>query len=222
MQAPREYLVAVGRAASLGRFVALPPLELHRDDPVVVRTDRGLEVGRLLRAVSAGEGVLPYRPPPGEITRVVAPADRRLLEELDAAARDLANEARQLAGELALPLEVLEAEPLLEPRGFLLHILRFADADLRPFTSQLSRRHGAAIHFYDLTQPSVEQREDDPGCGSCSSGGCGEGGCGSCSTGGGCSTGCGTASPARFNEEWREYFAELREQMGRRIGMPLR
>src|SRR5262249_18487963 len=153
--------------------------------------------------------VLPYRPPPGELIRLLAPDDRLNLNTLGDELSDLFTQAQSLADELGLPMEVVDAEAVLEPRGFVFHLLRYAEADLRPWTSRLSPSASAYVHIHDLTNPEafVGHVSDVPdlggGCGSCGSGG----GCGSCGegcgdghvgnvphTGGGCGSGCSSGS----------------------------
>jgi hypothetical protein len=216
---PREYLVAIGAAGILGRFVARPSVQVVRGDEVVVKTDRGLERGIVLRQVDADEGQLAYRPPPGELLRPLGSADRRRLEDLTLELNDLFDQARQVASELALPLEIVDAEPVLEPRGFVFHLLRLAEVDLRPWTSRLSTSASAYVYIQDLTNPAALHAGH--GCGTCGQGGCGncgsEGGCGS----GGCGSGCSTGNREDFERDWKAYFAELREQMGRRVQLPM-
>lgn len=221
MDAPRQYLIAVGRAGQLGHYLA--PAIYQRGDRVLVQTDHGQELGEVLQPVAAGEAPLAYRPPPGEVLRRWTPADDLLLTNHDEIAEQLLAAATDLAADLSLPLQVLDVEPVLEPKGFVLHLLRFAEADLRPWVSQLSRQFDAYLHLLDVTDPN--SLEDAPGCGSCGSS---EGGCGSCgegggcgSEGGGCSTGCGSKPPGEFERDWQAYFAELRQGMDRRIGLPM-
>src|SRR5207248_222591 len=78
--------------------------------------------------------------------------------------------ARALSAELALPLEVIDAEVLLDGAHAVLHHLRFADADVRPFVSTLAREFDLHIQLTDLTRSDVHAEEEaEHGCGSCGS-----------------------------------------------------
>jgi hypothetical protein len=95
-----------------------------------------------------------------------------------------------------------------------LHHLRGAECDVRPFVSTLAREFGLHVLLVDLSQQGNtalddEEESSDHGCGSCGSdGGCGRGGCGSCSSGG-CGSCSGETAPAPSR------FAQLRELMER-------
>jgi hypothetical protein len=125
-------------------------------------------------------------------------------------AHELFGRAAALAGELGLPVEVLDAEVLLDGEHGTLHHVRWADCDVRPFVSTLSREFDLHLTLTDLTGPGAEPEEEDHGCGR---EGCGAGGCGSCGAGG-CGS-CGSEGPA----DLKAYFAELRAQMERRTSL---
>src|SRR5438132_12352818 len=97
MTSPREYLVAVGAAGTLGRFIAMPSLRVQRSDEVIVKTDRGLERGAVLRPVESDQVILPYRPPPGELVRHFTLADRHHFASLAVEQSTILCEARRPA-----------------------------------------------------------------------------------------------------------------------------
>jgi hypothetical protein len=99
-----------------------------------------------------------------------------------------------------LPLEILDAEVLLDGERAVLYHVRWAECDVRPFVSSLSRRHTLQIELQDLSR--VEEGCGKPDCGR------DKGGCDSCGSGGGCGS-CGSQNP----DELQAYFAQLREQM---------
>ena len=128
--------------------------------------------------------------------------------------RLLFEHGRRLAAELQLPLELIDVEVLLDGEHGVLHLLRFADCDVRPFVSAASRTSGLHILLTDLGRPAaLAPEEEHAGCGR---EGCGRGagGCSTCGTGGGCGS-CGTAEP----QDAKEYFAGLREQMEQRTAL---
>jgi hypothetical protein len=199
-----EYLVGYGLQGDFGRFRPAQPLTCRRGDRVVVRSVRGLEVGRVLCEATPRHAHFLPNTTLAPLLRPAGPDDDRQEGAMRERGRHLLDRASALGTELALPLEVLDAEVLLDGQSGVLHLLRWAEADVRPFVSTLSREEALAIALVDLAAPPAA--EEHPGCGSC-----GAGGCGSCGTGGGCGS-CGSARP----EEVRAYFAGLREQMDRR------
>ena len=203
----REYLVRHGLLGDIGRFQASEPLALRRGTHVVIRGPHGSRMGEIVRPAGQGGPGLG-----GELLRAADPDDEARHARLSTRSRDLltrANDAR--AG-----VEFLDAEIFLDgAHAALLHVCP-AGTDLTCVRRALEQESGLVLTLHDLTRPVAEAVG---GCGDCGSGGgCSTGGCstGGCGTGGGCSSGsCGSAKP----EEVKEYFAELRGQMERR--MPL-
>jgi cell fate regulator YaaT (PSP1 superfamily) len=207
-----EYLVSYGLAGDFGRFQSPRPLPCRRGARVVVRSYRGLEVGSVLRAATPRHAAFLPNTTVGQLLRGLTPDDEQTLDTMRQCGRRLCERAAALADELALPLEVLDAEVLLDGQHAALHLLRRDAGDVRPFVSTLSREFALHIEIADLAHAAEE--EEHHGCGR---EGCGRegGGCGSCGTGGGCGS-CGTkAAP-----DMTAYFAQLREQMeSRRVGL---
>jgi cell fate regulator YaaT (PSP1 superfamily) len=192
-----EYLAGYGRSGDFGRFRAAVPLPCSRGERVVVRSHRGLEIAQILRPSAPGHAHFLPNTTVGQLLRNASAAD--LETELEMARRALSflDRARVLADELSLPLEILDAEILLDGAHAIVYYLRFTDCDVRPFVSALSREFTIHVLLTDLSAPASPPDEHscgkDGGCGSCSSGGCG-----SCST------------------KTKEHFAVLREKMEQR------
>jgi hypothetical protein len=212
----QEYLLSYGALGDFGRFCPVAPLACARGQRAVVRTHRGLEIATVLGEARPGHAHFLPNTSVGPLLRLATPDDLRDEHRRRADACRLYEEAGALAATLSLPLEVLDAEVLLDGEQAVVHHVRWAEFDARPFVSRLSRAFDATVTLYDLSRPAAPAPEDEaahdrgcgrPGCGS-ASGGCGtEGGCG---TGGGCST-CGLKSIP----DLKKYFAGLREQMAR-------
>jgi cell fate regulator YaaT (PSP1 superfamily) len=206
-----EYLLSYGLVGDFGRFRAAHATPCNRSALAVVRTHRGLELGRVLREATPRHANFLPNTTVGALLRLASPDDERIAEEMRERGRRLLDRGRRLADELQLPLELIDVEVLLDGEHGVLHLLRFADFDVRPFVSALSTEFKLHILLTDLGRPGAaisEQEEEHAGCGR---EGCGqEGGGGGCSTGG-CAS-CGAAKPAAD----KEYFAGLRDQMEQR------
>ena len=217
MTATREYLVHHGAAGHVGRFRSADEDGCARGDSVVVRSQRGLELGEVLAAAE------PERVPfpdgfVGELLRRASADDLTLAERGRAAGLELCAAGERLAAASGLPLAVLDAEVLLDGRQAVLHVLKLAVCDEGPWLADLGERHGMIVRLHDLAREAPA--EDHAGAGtSCGAEGCGGGNCGSCGTeaGGG---GCSSCSSGGANE-LAQYFAGLRAQMEERQRVPL-
>jgi cell fate regulator YaaT (PSP1 superfamily) len=200
-----EYLIGFGLRGDFGRFTTAAPLECRRGDRVVIQGSRGVEIGAVLRpATRQLAGLLPDAPA-GTLLRRAGAGDERQAATMARRATDLFDRGRTIAGDLGLPLELLDAEVLLDGAHAVLYHLHWGESDVRPLVSTLARDFDLQVSLLDLTRPTDAAEH---GCGDCGSGGCGS--CGS----GGCGSGtCGRTMPP---EELQAYFAGLREQMDRR------
>lgn len=178
----REYLVGYGKTGAFGRFRPCYPVRCVRGDSVVVRTDEGLELGTVLCEATAGHARFLPNTTVGEFVRVVTARDAHVAACLELRAQELFGDARRLVAELALPLEVLDADVLLDGKLARVHYLGSATCDPRPLLETLADRHHLLIRLHNLAEVDEASREDEhETCGSCGScGSCSAGGCGSC------------------------------------------
>jgi hypothetical protein len=207
-----EYLASYGLLGDFGRFRATRPLPLRRGDRVVVRSHRGLEIAEVLREATPRHANFLPNTTVGQLLRRADPDDERQAQRLRARGQHLFDRGCRLAEELALSVELLDVEVLFDGEHGVLHHVRWAECDVRPFVSTLSREFALHILLQDLSGPrlSAEHRDEEHGCGRPD---CGTGGCGSCGSGG-----CGTCGAAE-SREVQSYFAELRQQMERRTSL---
>jgi hypothetical protein len=209
-----EYLLSHGLAGDFGRFRAAHPLELRRGSWAVVRSQRGLELGQVLRPATPGLATFLPNTTVGELVRPATGDDEATAAQRKAHGQEIGVRGRALADSLAVPVELVDVEVLLDGTHVVLHLLRSASCDVRPLVSALARETGLHILLADMHTVAEDAHEDEEhGCGSCGSesGGCGKGGCGS-------SGGCGSCSPkAKVTSEDAARFAALRQQMERRI-----
>src|SRR5439155_26944641 len=191
-----EYLLSYGNAGDFGRFRCAPPLACDRGERVVVRSPRGQELGVVMWPANSGHSRLLADQFVGQILRLATEADLLLAERMTQRAQKLFEDGRRLLCELALPMEILDVEVLLDGRQAVVHYLRWADCDPRPLMDPLSQRYHVLITLHDLALPSPEETEEHAEDASCGAGGCGAGGCGSCSAGNCASCVSHRASPA--------------------------
>jgi cell fate regulator YaaT (PSP1 superfamily) len=210
-----DYLVTYGRSGDFGRFRAAGDCSYRRGDRVVVSTAHGLDLGSVLCRTLAGHEMFLSRTLLGEVVRPVNDDDERTARASEARAQELFDEGRRLARELALPLEIVDVEVLLDGGQAVVHHVR-ADCDYRALVSRLSRHYGVVIVMNNLALPREPAGHDGAGCGrpDCGQGG---GGCSSC----GSSGGCGTCGKGTTPDQVASYLLGLREQMEQRARTPL-
>ena len=196
------YLIRYGLARSVARFAVDPDdvdpslagRVLDRGDVVVIRTHRGTELGEVLSEVpDAFEAEGPVAPllrvaDGGDLERARA-AETRRPADFDA--------CRAVFGAGIWPLELIDAEPLLDEGRTVLHYLGPHRLDASGLVAIFRDRCGLDIVLEPVgpdipddeldaeDEPAaIEDEPADHGCGSCGSK---SGGCGSCgSAGGGC------------------------------------
>ncbi len=204
----QEYLLSYGALGDFGRFFPAVPLTCRRGQRTVVRSHRGLELATVLGEARPGHAAFLPNTTVGSLLRLATPEDEALAVRRRQDARCLVDEARSLTGRLGLPIEILDAEVLLDGEHAVLHHVRWADFDPRDLVSSLSPSCDAHIVLLDLTGgPSAGVAEEgaEKGCGRPD---CGSEGGGGCGTGGGCST-CGLHNMA----DLKKHFAGLRTRM---------
>ncbi len=201
-----EFLVSHGKSGAFGRFIPAFPLSLRRGDRVVVESQRGLELGCVLCPASDQHARFLGNITVGRLIRPAEPADEKAQEARQDLARNIFEDGRHLAASLALPLEILDVEVLLDGATAILHFLGRSTDNSAALVEPLQQRHRVVVQMENLALPEAAEPSEHGGCGKPD---CGKssGGCSSCGSGGGCSS-CGSAKV-----DMAAYFAHLRVQM---------
>src|SRR4051812_46432150 len=119
MSSHDDYLVSYGLTGQLGRFHADQPLALRRGDRVVIRSERGLELGSILRPSAPGHGRYLPESTVGRLLRRAPSSDQPYAQERARRAEQLFARAGELARALGLSVTPLDAEVLLDDRAVL-------------------------------------------------------------------------------------------------------
>ena len=144
-----EYLVSFGLSGDFARFQG--PLSLRRGERVVVRGSRGLEIGTILRPASERlAGLLPEGNA-GELVRRATADDEALALRLRERGQRIFMDARRLARELNLVLEVLDVEVPLDEQFAIVQVLGSPDQAL---VEALAEKHDIAIALHNLGHAS--------------------------------------------------------------------
>jgi hypothetical protein len=204
-----NYLIGYGSCNFLGCFV--PKNAGHtflRGDRVVIQSERGKELGTVL--MRTDELALPpsLNHIPGEIIGPAEQADETNAQALAEKSVVAFGQARTIVRELAPSLEIIDVEVIGEPDAYVFHLVRFDEAPLQTIQDALSQCFHGKILFHNVSDWSNKVAEVSCGAEGCGSGNCSsKGGCAN----GTCGSGCGSSKA--FPDQWRAYFAQLREQM---------
>ena len=169
--------------ATVGHFVSPDAVRYPRGSQVVVRTQRGLELGEVLAPPSEWSEV----ESDGNILRPVAIEDQLLaarLEKNRAAAYDACS-AR--INELGLSTVLLDVEHLFDGQSLVFYFLGEPPDELQEVCTELAEVYEASAQFRQFTETLLTGC--GPGCGTADAVGAG---CGSCAIGK--ATGCGSCA----------------------------
>jgi cell fate regulator YaaT (PSP1 superfamily) len=212
-----QYVVGFGKSGGLGCFTVVEAMELTRGDRVVVRTARGVEFGEVLGPATLRQARLIGALAAGDILRRCTHDDEVAHVRLRRQADAMFEACRARAAELALPLQILDVEVLLDGRHAIVQFVGGADVDAENLAAALPADDAIEFRLENLATPAPVDHEDHShgGCGKPDCGRTEGGGCSTCSTGGGCSS-CGAGQV-----DLRPYFAHLRDKMEAQHRTPL-
>jgi hypothetical protein len=213
-----EYLVRYGLMGRVSRFWSGSGGFEH-GQAVVVRSQRGTELGEVLIELTAAPGPgLDHALTPPDSARLLRAAGPDDIERAHRGERDRDREfttCQRVVEAGAWPIDLIDVESLLDDRRIVLHYLGPQHVDLAGLRAAVGSMHGLDVLFEpvgaDGAEPGPDERHAlDPGagCGHCgSNGGCGsaaEGGCGSSveAAHAGCS-GCAVRALAAASERSR-------------------
>jgi len=202
-----EYLVSYGLSGEFGRFAAAEPVQCSRGDRVVIESRRGLEIGEVLCATTAGHARLMAAQPVRPLLRHATSEDELEAEAFNKTAAEAFSYARRQTSDLGLPIEVLDVEYVARPGLLVVHYLG-ESTDYRDLVHSLSVRFNARVEMLDLRALPGELAHVEEHA--CSSGACSSGSCGSCG-----SAGCGACEAEPDEDTLRAHFTELRLKMMR-------
>lgn len=176
------YLVQCGANAEIYRLDSTNK-GLNRAMEVIVRTDRGLELGKILGSASwlGCKDLLTAK-----FVRRCQPEDRLLWGQLVALSQDSAKACQKFLEDRGSPDVLIEVEPLLDGKTIFFHFLGEISSSTEDYVEQLAevyRNEIASSKFANQLETGC-----GPGCGTSAKSSCGtSSGCSTCSLRGGCS-----------------------------------
>jgi cell fate regulator YaaT (PSP1 superfamily) len=171
----RCHLVRVGALGNVGRFASLDSAIYPRQARVVVRTQRGLEIGEIL---SRGEDVHRSKTD-GVILRGMTAEDELLDKRLKKHQRQALEACSRRLAELGVEGTLMDAELLFDGRSLFFYFLGMSNADLaESVLEELGEVYEAKAQIRQFAETLVAGC--GPGCGTSEAAG---GGCTTCATG---------------------------------------
>lgn len=167
-----QYFVSVGVQGVVGRYRFHGSTLLNRDDAVVCRTQRGLEVGKLLCRIEADASVDDLRMD-GELLRKMGPEDHTIAERLDRF-KDRAYEACRLKlQERSIAATLVDVEQTFDGGSIWFYFLGEVGADVEAITDELAETYEAKVKFRQFAETLAKGCGPDCGtgksCGDCTS-----------------------------------------------------
>ncbi len=183
------HLVRFGISGQIGRFASSDATCYPRATRVILRTQRGLEVGQVLTSPSSAfENASSSAAADGAILRGMTVEDDLLEVRLEAM-RDVAHRAcQQRLDDLGLDAMLTDVEHLFDGSTLVFHFLGPTSDEIEAVTSELAEVYKARAEYESFVETLTHGC--GPGCGTEQAEG---GGCGSCSTGCAVASACSTS-----------------------------
>jgi cell fate regulator YaaT (PSP1 superfamily) len=172
-----NHLVRWSAMGHVAAFSAVDSVRYSRGTRVVLRTDRGLELGEILSA-PVDDVAAPHA---GTILRAMTEQDRLLETRLTKNRLEAYDACRQRLDDLKLDTALIDVEHLFDGRSLIFYFLGEQPAELSRVTDELADAYDAQVQFRAFTDAVVAGC--GPDCGTESAAGCGS-----------CGTGCAIAA----------------------------
>ncbi len=180
----------------IGRFRSTEIANLKRNDSVVCRTQRGVEIGTVLGDASLGSKTSKDRSTEsnidiadGVVLRRMTTEDELLWEQLRRLGEAAQTECVRWLTENAPEVVLLEVEPMLDGRTLYFSFLSDVDSEIVEYVDRLAEIYAEQVSSSQFAK--LLEHGCGPGCGTAEAkNGCGtSGGCAVCKIAGTCKTG---------------------------------
>jgi cell fate regulator YaaT (PSP1 superfamily) len=145
-----ELIVRHGAMRFLGTFDTEPEATFRRGDHVVVRTDRGLEVGDVLCEASARAIEFLAEPTHGRIVRCLTDEDRATLASLHEAEHRELEACQGFVAQRRLQMELVDVEHLFGGERIIFYFLAEKRVDFRELVKDLARTFQTRIEMRQI------------------------------------------------------------------------
>jgi cell fate regulator YaaT (PSP1 superfamily) len=145
-----KYIVRHGAMRFLGEYEAAENTAYRRADEVIVRSDRGLEVGQVLCEANPRAVELLKEATHGPIVRLLGPEDRQQLERLRQFAAGELETCCRIVEERQLQMELVDVEHIFGGERIVFYFLAEKRVDFRDLVKDLAREYKTRIEMRQI------------------------------------------------------------------------
>ncbi len=147
---PPKYLARHGTMRFVGEFVAPAGVTAARGDTVILKTDRGLEVGEVLCPSTPQAVAAIPEPTRGQLVRVATDEDRKKIAELKATQQGEYEVGTELIARHKLAMQIVDVEHLFGGERVLFYFLADGRVDFRELVKSMAREFHARIELRQI------------------------------------------------------------------------
>ncbi len=145
-----KYITRYGSMRLLGVLATRSEDQYARGDRVVVRTNRGLETGEVLREASENAIKQMKNPSNGQILRRMSQDDSAELERLQDQQKDYFRRSQQIVARLELKMELAEVEKLFGGERLIIYYISEDRVDFRELVKELAAEFQMRIEMRQI------------------------------------------------------------------------
>jgi len=135
----KTYVVRYGQMRFLGEFTGMADMDHPRGQRVVLRSDRGTEIGEVLSPATDRTAAFLENPYRGEILRVVSPEDLEAEAQLSAAREAGFASCREFIAKRRLQMDLVDVELIFGRERIVFYYLSEKRVDFRDLVKDLAR-----------------------------------------------------------------------------------
>jgi cell fate regulator YaaT (PSP1 superfamily) len=145
-----KYITRHGSMRYLGEFEASEDTTYTRGQNVVLRSERGLEVGEVLCEATPRALQLIAEPTQGQIVRVMTEEDRQQIGRLKEGEIQEFDTCRRFIGQRSLQMELVDVEHLFGGERIVFYFLAEKRVDFRELVKDLAREYRTRIEMRQI------------------------------------------------------------------------
>ena len=145
-----SYVVRYGQMKFLGEFRGSDPDGHRRGQEVIVRTDRGTELGEVLCPATDRSAMFLENPIQGTILRVVEPVDLQGKSDLNERQVEGIKVCRELIARRRLQMQLVDVEAILGGERMVFYYLAEKRVDFRELVKDLARAFNTRIEMRQI------------------------------------------------------------------------
>ncbi len=146
----QSYIVRYGQMRLLGEFEGLAGQDHPRGQRVILRTDRGTELGEVLCPSSDRTAHFLENPSRGEILRLASPTDLETENQLVSRQRESFSVCQEFVARQRLQMELVDVEVILGGERMVFYYLSEKRVDFRDLVKDLARTFRTRIEMRQI------------------------------------------------------------------------